>query len=141
MDVTSAMDVAAYLLENHGPMESMKLQKLVYYAQAYSMAWNHQPMFSEAVEAWAHGPVVRTLFREHQGKIILKAGDIPGDADALDGMAKDVVEDVWDSLGELTGWQLRTRTHAEAPWRNHHHPDARHPNKMIPLGEMEEFYQ
>ena len=43
---------------------NLKLQKLVYYAQAWSLALrNGTPMFSEPIEAWASGPVCRPLYR------------------------------------------------------------------------------
>lgn len=33
-------DVAKYILELEGPMTPMKLQRLCYYSQAWSLAWN-----------------------------------------------------------------------------------------------------
>ena len=41
----------------------LKLQKLVYYAQAWSLALLNRPLFDEEVEAWAHGPVVESIFQ------------------------------------------------------------------------------
>ena len=35
----SALDVAKYILKEHGEMTAMKLQKLVYYCQAWSLVW------------------------------------------------------------------------------------------------------
>ena len=60
--MVSAHDVAAYILEEHGPLSAMKLQKLVYYSQAWSLVWDDRQLFREAVEAWANGPVVRELY-------------------------------------------------------------------------------
>jgi len=45
----------------------MKLQKLVYYSQAWALVWDEEPLFTERVEAWANGPVVPDLYREHKG--------------------------------------------------------------------------
>ncbi len=61
-------DVAAYILEKKGIMSTMKLQKLVYYSQAWSMVWDEKPLFEENIEAWANGPVVRDLFYYHRGR-------------------------------------------------------------------------
>lgn len=55
---TTVFDVAEYILEQHGEMTSMKLQKLVYYCQAWHLAWSDEPLFRESIEAWANGPVV-----------------------------------------------------------------------------------
>lgn len=35
--MASVFDVAAYVLEKMGPMSAMKLQKLVYYSQAWAL--------------------------------------------------------------------------------------------------------
>ena len=39
--MASAHDVAAYILKKLGPMTAMKLQKLVYYCQAWSLVWGN----------------------------------------------------------------------------------------------------
>jgi uncharacterized phage-associated protein len=56
--MVSVDDVAAYILEQRGPMSAMKLQKLVYYSQAWSLVWEDRPLFREEIQAWASGPVV-----------------------------------------------------------------------------------
>ena len=55
MNETSVFDVAQYILETCGTMSAMKLQKLVYYSQAWSLVWNDKPLFYEEIEAWAGG--------------------------------------------------------------------------------------
>ena len=40
-------DVAAYILEKIGSMTTMKLQKLVYYSQAWSLVWDEKRLFEE----------------------------------------------------------------------------------------------
>ena len=60
-------DVAAYILEKMESMTTMKLQKLVYYSQAWSLVWDEKQLFEEDIEAWANGPVVRDLFDYHRG--------------------------------------------------------------------------
>ncbi|WP_307850044.1 MULTISPECIES: type II toxin-antitoxin system antitoxin SocA domain-containing protein [unclassified Saccharopolyspora] len=42
-------------------MTAMKLQKLVYYSQAWHLVWDERPLFDEPVQAWANGPVVPDL--------------------------------------------------------------------------------
>ena len=56
--MATAHDVAAYILQKKGEMTAMKLQKLVYYSQAWSVVWDERPLFHEKIEAWANGPVV-----------------------------------------------------------------------------------
>lgn len=64
---TTVFDVAEYILEQYGEMTAMKLQKLVYYCQAWHQAWSDEPLFRETIEAWANGPVVPALYEAHRG--------------------------------------------------------------------------
>lgn len=45
--MANVSDVAAYILQKHGRMTTMKLQKLVYYSQAWSLVWDEKPLFQE----------------------------------------------------------------------------------------------
>ena len=71
--VVSVDDVAAYILSRKGPMSAMKLQKLVYYCQAWSLVWDDAPLFREPIEAWANGPVCPPLWERHRGRFELSA--------------------------------------------------------------------
>ena len=51
----------------------MKLQKLVYYCQAWSLAWDDKPLFDEDFEAWANHPVCPELFKHHKGKVYIRS--------------------------------------------------------------------
>ena len=61
----TVFDVAKYIAEKTGELTAMKLQKLVYYAEAWNLAWDGEPLFSENFEAWANGPVVPELYQRH----------------------------------------------------------------------------
>ena len=63
-----AVDVAAYILEKCGRMSTWRLQKLLYYCQAWHLVWADRPLFPERIEAWANGPVVREVYERHKGK-------------------------------------------------------------------------
>ena len=60
--MANVFDVAKYILEKLGTLSTMKLQKLCYYCQAWSLVWDDTPLFDEKFEAWANGPVCRELF-------------------------------------------------------------------------------
>lgn len=74
--MASVFDVAVAILEKSGPMTAMKLQKLVYYCQAWHLVWEDKPMFPERIEAWASGPIVPDLYAAHKGKFKICADDI-----------------------------------------------------------------
>lgn len=109
-----AFDVARYILRHAGPMTTMKLQKLVYYAQAWSLAWDGVPLFSDPIEAWKYGPVVRSLFESHRGRHWIR--DIEGSDAALSSDQQDTVDAVLERYGPLTAEVLSELTHAETPW-------------------------
>ena len=114
--MATAHDVAAYILRKRGKMTAMKLQKLVYYAQAWSLVWDDRPMFRERIEAWVNGPVVRSLYREHRGKYEVR--DWPkGDPRKLDARAKETIDAVLSFYGDKTSQWLSDLTHSEQPWK------------------------
>jgi len=66
-------------------MPTMKLHKLVCYAQAWSLVWDERPLFEDPIEAWANGPVAPALYAVHRGWF--DVDQVPGgDADRLDAL-------------------------------------------------------
>ena len=61
MKVT-VLDVAECVLQKLGAVPAMKLQKLVYYCQAWSLVWEARTIYDDRIEAWAHGPVIPRLY-------------------------------------------------------------------------------
>ena len=110
----NAPDIAAYILERMGPISAMKLQKLVYYAQAWSLVWTVRPLFANRIEAWANGPVVRDLCALHRGEFLVDS--MPGEAAALDGKARSIVDAVLTTYGHQSPQALSELTHSEQPW-------------------------
>ncbi len=78
LETTNAtvLDVAKYILTQTGRISTLMLQKLLYYCNAWSLAWFHKPLFSQQFEAWSHGPVCRELFDYHKGKYAISTKDI-----------------------------------------------------------------
>ena len=112
-----AIDVAAYILREQGEMPAMKLQKLVYYSQAWSLVWDDKSLFRDRIEAWANGPVVRNLYKAHRGQYLLSS--IPGgDPEKLNNVQRETVDAVLEFYGDKTSHWLSALTHMEDPWRN-----------------------
>jgi uncharacterized phage-associated protein len=116
--MASVNDVAAFILRNCGVMTAMKLEKLVYYCQAWSLVWDERALFTERIEAWANGPVCPDLYRQHQRKFQVGAGDLPGDPDAIDAAGQDTIRGVLDFYGDKPAQWLSDLSHQEDPWRN-----------------------
>lgn len=119
----SAIEIARYFLcrvdrEAGDTISLLKLQKLVYYAQAWSLVFRSQPLFDRDIEAWVSGPIVRDVWNEYQA---YKYSDIPS-PDNCDGEFEEdeieVLEEVWNAYGELSAKYLTELTQSEMPWLN-----------------------
>lgn len=136
-------DVAEYILEKQGGMTTWKLQKLVYYCQAWSLVWDDEPLFPDDIEAWANGPVVRKLYDIHAGKFRvskIRGGD-PG---RLSRVQRETVDAVLEAYGDKSPQWLSNLAHSESPWE-----DARRRARLgagergsavIRLDAMAEYY-
>lgn len=113
--MASAHDVAAYILQKRGEMTAMKLQKLVYYAQAWALVWDEEPLFKERIEAWANGPVVPALYDRHRGLFKVSSWK-DGDPDRLTPAHKKTIDAVLKYYGSRTSQWLSDLTHREEPW-------------------------
>lgn len=118
----SVFDVASFFLSK-GAMSQKKLQKLVYYAYAWTLTLlNDDPehlenrLFNEEIQAWVHGPVCPDLYRQYRSygwsDIPSMPSNVQFDADVLD-----VLEQVWEVYGDFTGNQLESISHREDPWK------------------------
>jgi uncharacterized phage-associated protein len=96
-------------------ISNLKLQKLVYYAQAWYLAIHDKPLFDEDFEAWIHGPVIPELYKEYCGfkwKPILKEVEEPKFTEEV----KQFLDEVTDVYFGLDAYELEQMTHTEAPW-------------------------
>jgi len=114
--MASVLDVAAYILEQKGAMTTWKLQKLVYYCQAWSLVWDEDILFPEAIEAWANGPVVRELYNKHRGQFHI--GRVKrGNPESLLEYQRDTIDGVLNFYGDKSPQWLSDLTHMEDPWK------------------------
>lgn len=116
--MATVFDVAEYVLHKAGPMTAMKLQKLCYYAQAWSLVWDERPIFRARIEAWANGPVIPSLYARHRKEFKLKAGSIGGDPNALTAKERETVDAVIKFYSHRPAQWLSELTHLELPWKD-----------------------
>ena len=109
-------DVAAYILKRRGPMSAMKLHKLIYYCQAWSLVWEDRPIFREPIEAWVNGPVVPDIYNKHRGEFSLSEWRA-GQADALNANDKETINVVLEAYADKDAQFLSDLTHKEQPWQ------------------------
>lgn len=123
--MASAIDVARNLIHLAAAEDEpeflthMRLQKLLYYAQGWSLATRDQALFEEAIEAWAHGPVVRKVYPvfASYGNTPIDPVEIPP-ADEVSLEEATYLISLWESYKPYSASSLREMTHREPPWRN-----------------------
>ncbi len=110
-------EVAKYFL-SLGQMNHKKLQKLCYYAQAWSLALTGVCLMNTWFEAWAHGPVSPELWRKYRdwGGLIISSYD--GSPNFLNANTKFFLDKIYKLYGSYSGDQLEQLTHNETPWLN-----------------------
>lgn len=115
------------------PIDQMKLQKLLFYAHAWSLAERDEALLEEEIEAWPWGPVVRSIYEQTAGAgrnpitakmtTLVRTGTgflnfrlIPPPP-IEDVGVKAFIKEVWDIHKPFTGVQLSNSTHAPGePW-------------------------
>ncbi|VAW86688.1 possible prophage ps3 protein01-like protein [hydrothermal vent metagenome] len=118
-------------------ISNLKLQKLAYYAQGFFSAIYGNPLFSNRIEAWAHGPVVPSLYHDYKN---FGSNHIPLNSDfdrsSLTAGEFELIEEVFEVFGQFSAWKLRNMTHEESPWLEHEHNAG-----VIPLPEITEYFK
>ena len=139
--MVSVFDVVKYILLKQKPVAAMKLQKLVYYCQAWSLVWDEKRLFKEKIEAWANGPVVRELYDRHRGMYSISSIGI-GDVDKLKDYQKETIDSVLNFYGDKNSQWLSDLTHSESPWKEARMglADGERGTAEISLASMEEYY-
>lgn len=115
--IVSVFDVATYVLRHIKECTTMKLHKLLYYCQAWTLVWDEKPLFKERIEAWANGPVIRELFNFHKGMFQIKESDMTlGNERLLSARQRENIDEVLRFYGDKTSQWLIDQTHQETPW-------------------------
>jgi len=114
---------------------NLKLQKVLYFAQAYYLAKIGKPLFSDTIEAWGYGPVVPDVYHKFKSK-----GSNPiiceEDKSTLSDEDKEILKKIWGTFGGYSASRLVDITHAHTPWRE----ASKSATKVISHKSMKEYY-
>jgi uncharacterized phage-associated protein len=123
--MSKALDVANFFLlkvdlDAGDLITQLKLYKLVYYAQAWSLVFLEKPLFDSEIQAWPHGPVptdLRPLFSVYGSDPIPAPANADVDiSSCFNAQELKTLELTWMTYGELSANKLRNLTHVESPW-------------------------
>lgn len=119
-------DVVDYIIiksdEGGVGLNFLKLQKLLYYTQAWHLAFGKGPLFDGKFQAWIHGPVSRSVYDRFKDTHSLYDRVSAKDASknpniwALSEGARIHIDEILEAYASLSGTQLESMTHNEQPW-------------------------
>lgn len=127
---------------------NLKLQKLLYYLQAWSWGINNERFINCSFEAWVHGPVCRQIYDRLKGQKNLYSLITTDDLQTkepntlIEAADIEFINFILDNYAGFSGTELETMTHTEAPWietRRGLDP-MQGCNKEIPEDMMQTYY-
>lgn len=114
---------------------NLKLQKILYFAQAYYLAKLGKPLFGDIIEAWEYGPVVPSIYHQFKNKGN-KALICEKDESNISEEDKKILNSIWDTFGGYSASRLVDISHAHSPWKNAYASNK----KEISHKSMSEYY-
>jgi len=143
----SCYDVADYFLwkaqKSGSFVSNLKLQKLVYYAQAWYLANHKRPLFNERIEGWVHGPVIPDLYRKYKkysyNPILIKGFLKP----SLNKEITRYLDEILKVYFAYDALSLEIMTHNEEPWMSSRKglSPQKNGNKPITNDSMKRYYE
>lgn len=127
-----AIDVAQYLLlkasteaGEAAKASNLKIQKLLYYVQGFSLVLLGRPAFEDEMEAWMHGPVVPEVYHalKDHGSNDIKPDVKDARETCVDEELAELIDEVFSVYAKHSAWHLRNLTHEEDPWLNRYAKD------------------
>lgn len=139
-------DIAKWILgsidrDSGDSITHLKLQKLLYYSQAWALVILERPLFDEDFQAWTHGPVLPSIFHEYKD-YSWEAIPAPDTKVSIDEETEALLKDVLSVYGELSAKRLESITHREAPWTEARGdlPDEARCTGIISKDRMRDYY-
>ncbi len=119
MAIVTAQQVADYIIgfanEAGELITNLKLQKLLYYAQGYYLAIEGDKLFEDEIEAWVHGPVIPSVYRQYKDfrwQPISREVVTP----AISEKVADFLNLIIETFLPIDAYKLERMTHNESPW-------------------------
>ncbi|HEY3607605.1 MAG TPA: type II toxin-antitoxin system antitoxin SocA domain-containing protein [Pseudonocardiaceae bacterium] len=134
-------DVAAAILARTSTVTTIKLQKLIYYSQAWHLVRTGEALFEDRIEAWPQGPVILSIYKKHRRKY--KVSDWPtGRAQRLDPSERSTLDWVLEKYSHFSAESLSRITHLELPWKTARQElsTSEKSSAEIPVQHMRHYY-
>lgn len=125
--------------ENRG-LTPLKLVKLVYLCEGWSLALRDRSLIREEVEAWQYGPVIPDLYAKIRHFKATPVTELDCGDGAVSADQKELICSVYDAYKHLTGMQLSDLTHQPGtPWSKTW--DKQDRKKTIPTSLIQDHFK
>lgn len=138
--MSTATDVARLVLrELGGETDAFRLQKIVYYCQAWHVTQTKRRLFGGVIQAWRNGPVSPDLWPQHRGRYLVNERLLgaPSADPELDDDSIEIIRAVVAYYRQFPSETLVEMTHEEEPWRSVYSPGM---NNVITTRSMWKFF-
>lgn len=119
-ETLSDREIASYFIwlasQSDVEIDAYKLQKLMYYAQAWHLAIYGTPIFNADFQAWIHGPVIPDLLEKYQSQFSWEPIADKIEQPKLSEEIREFIEEVADAYFEYDDETLEGMTCSEMPW-------------------------
>ncbi len=138
-----ANDVAKLFLkwarENGDTITNLKIQKLLYYAQAWYLVNYGRRLFDDDIEAWDLGPVIRSIYRKWKKYNSMPIQYTPNDKEenAFEKHHLEFLVEFYRIFSSFSSTALVSMTHNEDPWKKAFESGK---NNVISPSLMKEYY-
>jgi len=95
-------------------IDPMKLQKLIYLAHGWHLAFLNDGLVSQEIEAWKYGPVIPEIYREFKdfkSNPISRLAPVPPNTIEPSQTQRGLLESVWNTYKNKSGIYLSMLTH------------------------------
>lgn len=106
MKKVSIFDVADYFIalaasEQNGIITLLSLQRLCFYAAAWSLVWDQKPLFDEEFVEGEYGPYSNALSHKYESleAVPISLNNTASNIDIFTDKQRDIMDAVWDAYG------------------------------------------
>ncbi|HAJ33323.1 MAG TPA: hypothetical protein DCK79_08100 [Candidatus Atribacteria bacterium] len=138
-----AINVAKYFLykanQDGDLITNLKMQKLLYYAQAWYLVNFDKPLFEDQIFAWDFGPVVKNVYdkyKKYRYTPIILEENFERNIKKIDKEDKKYLDEFYDQFINYSAHDLVDLSHREAPWKKSYKTRT----QIIGIDLMKDFY-
>ena len=140
-----AIDVARHFLflarsfDAGDTISNLKMQKMLYYAQGWHFAYFGKELFDDEIEAWKHGPVIKTIYDKFKkyGSNSISFDELEEYNTKPDEKTAEFLYFIFKKLSAYPAWELADKTHYEPPYLDNY---SKAVTNIIPKEQIKAFF-